>query len=123
MPATNGKAMRDKGSAFERAVVEVLRANGHPYAERAYGAGRADDRGDIDGFPGATIEVRCRHELRPAVWWRSVVKKAERNRTFPVLIVKLPGVPAAGALVITPTDYQRLDMWARFQVRADADHL
>src|ERR1039458_8619926 len=37
-PATNGKAMKARGSQFERDVARYLAAHGHPYAERAYGA-------------------------------------------------------------------------------------
>lgn len=58
MTATNGAAMKAKGSAFEREIVAFLRTHGHPYAERAYGAGRPGDVGDIDGIPGFVILVR-----------------------------------------------------------------
>ena len=37
-----------KGSQYERDVVKWLRSMGYPCAERAYGAGRHDDVGDID---------------------------------------------------------------------------
>lgn len=55
---TGGRAPLDKGAGFERAVVAYLVANGFPRAARAYGAGRSDDVGDIDGVPGYTIQVR-----------------------------------------------------------------
>ena len=35
---------------------------GYPCAERAYGAGRHDDVGDIDGIDGVVIE--CKNEKR-----------------------------------------------------------
>ena len=47
-----------KGDQAERQVVAWLRTHGFINAERAYGAGRADDVGDIDGMPGVCIEVK-----------------------------------------------------------------
>jgi hypothetical protein len=82
-----------KGSAFELDVVRYLQANGHPYAERTYGAGRPDDRGDIDGIPGWVIECKnekstdlagwCTEAAAEAVnarrsWWAAIAKR--RNR-------------------------------------------
>ena len=49
-----------KGSQYERDVVKWLRSMGYPCAERAYGAGRHDDVGDIDGINGVVIE--CKNE-------------------------------------------------------------
>jgi len=51
-----------KGSQFERDVVKWLISMGYPCAERAYGAGRHDDVGDIDGIDGVVIE--CKNEKR-----------------------------------------------------------
>ena len=51
-----------KGSQYERDVVKWLVANGYPCAERAYGAGRHDDVGDIDGIDGVVIE--CKNEKK-----------------------------------------------------------
>lgn len=44
-------ASKRKGSQYERDVVKWLRDQGWVSAERAYGAGRNDDVGDIDGTP------------------------------------------------------------------------
>ena len=57
-----------KGSAAERAVARWLAANGWPEAERRYDAGRADDRGDIRGVPGVTLEVKNHQRLDLAGW-------------------------------------------------------
>ncbi len=64
---TGGSAPKRKGSAFERDVVAYLREHGFPDAERAYGAGRPEDIGDVVGIPGVTVEVKnhARLELRP----------------------------------------------------------
>jgi len=53
---------KTKGSQYERDVVKWLRSYGFPCAERAYGAGRHDDVGDIDGIDGVVIE--CKNEKR-----------------------------------------------------------
>ena len=68
---------RAKGDQFERDVVAFLRAHGHRYVERAYGAGRLDDHGDIDGIVGWTIQCRNRGRLDLA----GALDDAERQRT------------------------------------------
>ena len=46
-----------KGSKAERDVVQWLKANGYPYADRRL-AGATLDKGDISGVLGVTIEVK-----------------------------------------------------------------
>lgn len=65
-----------KGSAWERAVVEHLRAAGWPFAERRI-AGAAKDRGDIAGVVGVVIEAKNAASTRLAEW----IKEAEDERT------------------------------------------
>jgi len=101
MAATNGRAMKAKGSAFERAVVDYLKANGFPYCERHYGAGRPEDVGDIDGIPGWTIECKAHKALALAVW----TDEAERERVngrqpYAAVVAKRRNRPNAGAYVI-----------------------
>lgn len=48
-----------KGTAWETAVVQFLKENGVPYAERRAKNG-SKDRGDIAGIPGVVIE--CKNE-------------------------------------------------------------
>ena len=64
-----------KGSAWERAIVEHLRAAGWPYAERRL-AGAIKDRGDIAGVVGVVIEAKNTATTRLAEW----VKEAETER-------------------------------------------
>lgn len=54
-----------KGSAWERTIVKALVERGFTDVERMYGAGRQDDRGDIRGLSGWTIEAKdhARHDL------------------------------------------------------------
>ena len=56
---TGGSAPKRKGSSFERDVVHYLQEHGFTDAERAYGAGRPEDIGDVVGIPGATIECKA----------------------------------------------------------------
>lgn len=99
---STGRSSRVKGSAFEREVVAVLRANGHPHAERAYGAGRADDRGDIDGLPGFVIEAKACRALDLAGWMGEAVAEAANAGpgVVPVVVTKRRGKPAADAYAV-----------------------
>lgn len=65
-----------KGSAWERAIVEHLRAAGWPYAERRI-AGAAKDRGDIAGVVGVVIEAKNTARLTLAEW----LDEAESERS------------------------------------------
>lgn len=47
-----------KGSAFERDVVDYLKVNGFPWAERRALEG-VNDRGDVAGIPGVVLEVKA----------------------------------------------------------------
>lgn len=47
-----------KGDDAERELVQRLRALGLVDADRSYGAGRRDDRGDLDGLPGVVAQVK-----------------------------------------------------------------
>jgi hypothetical protein len=71
---------RRKGSQFERDVAAYLRDHGHPFAERAYGAGRPDDRGDIDGIVGWTLEVKNVRALDLAGWSGEAEAEAHNAR-------------------------------------------
>jgi len=68
-------ASKRKGTAFESAVVDYLRANGAPHAERRALAG-AKDRGDIAGLPGVVIEAKAAAKLEFGPW----LNEAETER-------------------------------------------
>lgn len=87
--------VHDKGDRAEREVVQALRALGLVDADRAYGAGRCDDRGDIDGLPGVVAQVKWY-----ADGWRAVregvdgaVEQAGRMDCWPVALVRYPRKP------------------------------
>jgi len=109
MPAVNGRAMKARGSQFERDVAQFLREHGHPYVERAYGAGRSDDRGDLDGLPRWTLEVKACRALDLAGW----MDEAHREQTnagteYTAVVAKRRNRPVADAYVV-----MRLRDWAR----------
>ena len=98
---TGGSAPKRKGSQFERDVVRYLQEHGFPDAERAYGAGRPEDVGDIANVTGICCEVKNHARLELAQW----VDEAERERIntrqpFGVVIAKRRGKGAAQSYVV-----------------------
>ncbi len=98
---TGGAAPKRKGSAFERDIVRFLVEHGFPDAERAYGAGRPEDIGDIVGIPGITVECKAAKSIDLA----GFVDEAERERlnarqAYGVVIVKRRGKPTSAAYVV-----------------------
>lgn len=57
---------RAKGTGWESSIVDCLRANGWPLAERRALSG-SFDRGDVAGLP-AVIEAKACREWDPAGW-------------------------------------------------------
>jgi hypothetical protein len=49
---------KQKGTAFERGVVEFLQANGFPLAERRVTRG-SKDAGDVAGIPAWVLELKA----------------------------------------------------------------
>lgn len=85
---------RAKGTAAETAVVNYLRANGFPHAERRALAGSAD-RGDIAGIAGWAIEVKSGARLDIPGWLRETAKEADNVTGYGLLVVKPKGIGAA----------------------------
>jgi Holliday junction resolvase len=108
--ATNGSAMKRKGSAFEREVVAYLQANGFPYAERAYGAGRPEDVGDIDGIPGWCIEAKAHRALDLAGFVdEAEIERLNGRRSFAAVVAKRRNRPTADSyVVLTLASFARL---------------
>ena len=106
---------RRRGSAWERAVASYLRDHGHPYAERAYGAGRHDDRGDLLGFPGWVLECKSRQRLELADWIEQAESaRARAGADYAAVIVKRRQRPTGSAYVV-----MRLDHFARLLAELD----
>lgn len=88
---------KTKGNAAERAVVNYLRENGFPYAERAR-SGWADDRGDIDGLPGVCIEVKNERRIDLSGYVTELLREKIAGRaTTGVVIVKKRGTSDVGS--------------------------
>lgn len=104
-----------KGDTWERSVVEYLKANGHRYAERAFGAGRRDDQGDVLGLPDVVLQVKNHHRLELAEWVDQAEEQRARARAdLAVVVAKRRGRPAADAYCILPLS-------ALARLLADAD--
>ena len=99
-----------KGSEFERQVVAFLKANGHPFAERAYGAGRPEDAGDIDGLVGWCLELKNHVKLDLSGWIDEAEVECENGRRrFAAVIAKRRQKRTAESYVV-----MTLDTFARF---------
>ena len=81
-----------KGAAAERELVALLRTQGLLAVERAYGAGRPDDQGDLDGLPEVYAQVK-----HYADGWRAVREALAAGDTsgmpWPVGFVRYPRQP------------------------------
>lgn len=105
-----------KGDAFERDVVAYLRDQGFPYVERAYGAGRPDDVGDLDGIPGWVFELKNYRDFRLAEWMDETRREqAQARAQFGVVVVKRRQRPIAQAYVV-----MELEQLARLLAERDA---
>lgn len=90
-----------KGSGAERSVVEHLRANGFPHAERRL-AGDSKDRGDIAGAPGIVFEVKNCERTELGAWLdEAVVEQANDGADYGVVWHKRRGRGDAGAWYAT----------------------
>lgn len=67
-----------KGGRFERELVQFLKENGFPHAERRALRG-ADDRGDIVGIPGLVIEAKSHNRLDLPGWLDQLREEKERD--------------------------------------------
>jgi hypothetical protein len=102
-----------KGSAWERAIVEHLRAAGWPFAERRL-AGSNKDRGDIAGVVGVVIEAKNTASRNLAAW----IKEAEEERRndgawLGVVWHKRTGKASAADGYVTMTGAQFTELLAR----------
>ncbi len=106
-----------KGDAFERAVVDYLQTHGHRYAQRAFGAGRRDDQGDVLGLPGVVLQVKNHRRLELAAWVDQAEEQRARARAdLAVVVAKRRGKPAADSYVVLS-----LGAFARLLAELDQD--
>lgn len=102
-----------KGSAWERAIVEHLRAAGWPYAERRI-AGAAKDRGDIAGVVGVVIEAKNTASRNLAGWIEETeLERVNDGAWLGVVWHKRTGKSAAADGYVTMTGAQFTALLAR----------
>ena len=102
-----------KGSAWERAIVEHLRAAGWPYAERRI-AGAAKDRGDIAGVVGVVIEAKNTASRNLAGWIEETeLERVNDNAWLGVVWHKRTGKTSAADGYVTMTGAQFTALLAR----------
>lgn len=66
---------KQKGSAWERRLVDFLVTHGHPNAERRVTEGK-NDRGDVSGIPGWIVEAKNHRALALAEWCDEAEREA-----------------------------------------------
>ena len=96
-------ASRRKGTAWESAIVEHLRANGVPHAERRALNGNKD-RGDIAGLPGVVIEAKSAAKVELAAWVdEAETERANDGAAIGIVWFKRRGRTSPGAGFVTMT--------------------
>ena len=95
-------ASKRKGTAWERRVVDYLVEHGHPDAERRAQEG-VNDRGDVAGIPGWTVECKNAKRVELAQWMKEALGESLRAGT-PRHVVVFPsrGRPTAEAHCVVP---------------------
>jgi len=87
---------RAKGTRAETGVVEFLRQNGFPYAERRALHG-ALDKGDITGIPGVVIEVKDHKTITLAEFVSELKEEVNNaNAETGVAVIKRRGTLQVG---------------------------
>ena len=96
---------KEKGSRWERAIVQCLRENGWPEADRRLGAGQALDKGDIIGVPGFTFEAKDHKTHKFSEWLLEAEKECVNAGTkFGVVLVKRSRKPTEQAYAVMTMD-------------------
>lgn len=104
-----------KGSAWERAIVDYLRAAGWPFVERRL-AGSVKDRGDIAGVVGVVIEAKNTARTDLAGWVEEAdLERANDNAWLGVVWHKRRGKASAADGYVTMTGAQFAELLALAQ--------
>ena len=86
---TRAKAV---GGQAERDAVALLKGAGFANADREFGAGRADDVGDVRGIPRTVIEVKAEKAFNPSGWLAEAeVERKNAGADYGIVIAKRPG--------------------------------
>ena len=90
-----------KGSRFEKAVVEMLRADGFDMAERRKSEGSAD-RGDVAGIRNTVLEVKDHGVMQMGVAMAECEKeRANAGAKFSAVVFKRRGKGTVDAYAVT----------------------
>jgi hypothetical protein len=90
-------ASKRKGTAWESAIVEFLRTNGVPHAERR-ALGGTKDRGDVAGLPGLVIEAKSAARIELAAWLdEAEAERVNDNAEIGLVWIKRRGKSSPGA--------------------------
>lgn len=93
---------KSKGTRFESDVVQYLRDNGYPDAERRALSGILD-RGDIVGVPEWALEVKCVDKMTLGVWASEVeVEVVNAQALYGVIVHKRKYSSTAEAFATMP---------------------
>lgn len=82
---------RQKGTSFETLIVEYLRSNGFPHAERRALHG-THDKGDITGVGRLVFEAKNHKTLALSEWLRETeVERQNADADYGILVAKRRG--------------------------------
>jgi hypothetical protein len=91
---------KKKGTAWEAAVVDYLRAHGQPHAERRALTGNAD-KGDITGIPGVMVECKNEAKVTLGAYADEVkIQTANAHASIGAAVVKRRNRPPGDAYVL-----------------------
>lgn len=110
MPTANAR----KGSATERMVAKYLREQGFWMADRMLREGRNDDKGDIDGVPFTTVQVKYVKDNRYQEWIEDTLKQQNNAGTpYCLLVRRTPFKPVEQWEALMPPSFFLADFeWA-----------
>ena len=72
-----GKASRDKGKRFERALASRFREYGYDARRTAQNCGKSGDAADVIGLPGIHCEAKHQERMNLYEWVAQAVRDAE----------------------------------------------
>lgn len=88
---------KQKGTSWESAIVDYLRENGVPHAERRALNG-AKDRGDVAGIVGVVIEAKSAQTFTLSAWLDEALTERDNDRAdIGVVWAKRPRKASPGA--------------------------
>lgn len=85
-------AAQARAAQAERDTAALLRKIGFRGADRAHGAGKRYDVGDIRGVPHTVIEVKAEKAFNPSTWLSEAeVERQNANADWGIVVAKRPG--------------------------------